>query len=554
MKRFLMLFGFNLMLFLPVLAQKEAVIEKSIVTLQGGAKQSTVFKMKEREFKLMSTVPLEEGTLVLNFKERDWRVQNLPTINPIALNMRDGDESNSAYGIKYANTLKIGAGNYGRTLFDFKVGSAPKENKFLGLYVNHDGNLWGPTQDEFSARNENQVKFVSRSFGAKTFWESHLSYNRNLTHFYGQKDIPKYLTAREMVMSYERINYFGKFSNAKKDTQYDYFATTEFNALTNVRNERELLSTSQFNYVHNYSKNFKVQFVSDFIYSEYSSSKVIQRQFSRIKPSFVFNSSRVSITAGLNFVNQMEGNNASESSVFPLVNLDFGSTDFFHFFAGLGGDILFNSYHALSGENLWLAPNVILKNTDQVGNLFIGIKGADEKNLDFEFKYAYSEFSNLPFFINAKEDPSKFEIAYLGDLKKVQVYNLTGHVNFHIGAHVSSGFKFDYAEYEQLQSFTKAYHRPNLALSWTNTWKLSDHLILSPDVYYLNGLYGLNQMTQKPVALEDITDVNVKLNILLSPKVSLILSGNNLLGKSYQRFLNYAVQGLNYHGALSFSF
>ena len=554
MRRFILLIGFNLTFIWSICAQKEAVIEKSDLTVKGGAKQSLVFKMNERTFKPMSAVPLEERTLHLNFKERDWRIQELPIMNPIVLNMRDQVVLQTDYGVKYANTLQVGGGNYGRTLFDFKVGYAPQENKFLGLYVNHDANFSGPTGDEFSARNENHVKLVSRALGSKTFWESNISYNRNLTHFYGQRDLPTYIKAREMAISYERINYFGKFSQAKKDSPNDYFATTEFNALSTIRNESEIISTSQFNYVHTYSKFVKAQLISDFIYSEYTAPKVIQRQFSRIKPSFVYKSARVSIAAGLNVVNQMDGNQTAETSVFPFVKLDFGSTDFFHLFAGIGGDVLFNSLHSFSTENMWLAPNLILKNTNQVGNLLVGIKGANEKNLDFELKYSYAEFSNLPFFVNSPKDPSKFEVAYVGDLKKVQVYNLTGHLNFQVGKSVATGLKFDYAQYEQLQAFEKAYHRPNLALSWTNTWRLSNHVILSPDIYYLKGLYALNPVTQKSIGLDDITDVNVRFNILINPKLTLILSGNNLLGKTYQRYLNYTLQGLNYHVALHFSF
>ena len=538
-----------------VMAQKEATIDKSVVTVIGGAKQVVPLRLTERQFLPMQSVGLPSESFDMKFQEQgEWPLQKLPQLNPTAIDMREGDEKNSAYGVKYANALKIGGGNYGRTLLNFNVGFAPKDNSFLGVYVNHDGNLSGPVAEEFSARNENQVKVMSRHFGEKTFWDSHVNYQRTLAHYYGMTEIPQYYTPKNLELTNERFTYFGRFSNAKKEAKSDYSLSTDLTFFRNLRNETEMLSTSQLTYSKNYSSSIKGNLVADYILAEYTAPKALSRSFYRLKPSVVFKSSRVAFTAGLNIIQSKEGNEPAENSVFPIMNLDVGSTDFFHFFAGIGGDVQFNSLNSFSNENIWLAPSIELRNTDQVGHVYAGIKGSDDQNLDFEFRYSYSEYANLPFFMNTKADLSQFEMQYLGGLKKVQVTNLGGHLNFHVNTQVTSGLKFDYVEYQQLQSFDKAYHKPNLTLSWTNTWKLTDYMILSPDVYYIQGLYALNPLTGKSVALENILDVNVKLNFLLKKNLNLALQGNNLTGKSYQRYYQYAVQGLNYNATLGYSF
>jgi hypothetical protein len=268
----------------------------------------------------------------------------------------------------------------------------------------------------------------------------------------------------------------------------------------------------------------------------------------------VFKSSRVAFTAGLNIIQSKEGNAQAVNSIFPNINLDVGSTDFFHFFAGFDGDVEFNSLNSFAKENIWLAPSIELRNSDKLGHVYIGIKGSEEQKLDFEFRYSYSEYANLPFFMNTIQDISQFEIQYLGGLKKVQVSNLGGHFNYHLGPHVTSGIKFDYVEYQQLQSFDKAFHKPNLTLSWTNTWHLTDFMIISPDLYYIQGLYALNPKSGKTVALDNILDVNLKMNFSIKKNINFTVQGNNLTGKSYQRYLQYAVQGLNYNAALAYSF
>jgi hypothetical protein len=90
--------------------------------------------------------------------------------------------------------------------------------------------------------------------------------------------------------------------------------------------------------------------------------------------------------------------------------------------------------------------------------------------------------------------------------------------------------------------------------SWTNSIRLSNKLLLSPDVYIIKGLFARDTKTQKAVELGDIMDLNVKLHFQFKPSTSFYLQGNNLTGKSYQRYMNYAVQGLNFNVGFGYSF
>jgi hypothetical protein len=146
-----------------------------------------------------------------------------------------------------------------------------------------------------------------------------------------------------------------------------------------------------------------------------------------------------------------------------------------------------------------------------------------------------------------------FEMIYVGDEKKVKVVNLTGHFNFKMAEGITTGIKFDAATYDNL-IIEKPFHRPNLVASWTNSIRLSNKLLLSPDVYLINGLFARDVKTQKAVALDDIMDLNVKLHYQLNPNTSFHIQGNNLTGKAYQRYMNYAVQGLNFNAGFGYSF
>jgi outer membrane cobalamin receptor len=70
----------------------------------------------------------------------------------------------------------------------------------------------------------------------------------------------------------------------------------------------------------------------------------------------------------------------------------------------------------------------------------------------------------------------------------------------------------------------------------------------------MSGLYGWNHKERKSIKLEDILDLNLKVNYLITKKFNAFVSTNNLLGKNYQRYLNYQSLGLNYTVGLAYSF
>jgi hypothetical protein len=473
---------------------------------------------------------------------------------PEALKLQINGSKLAIITIKNTNIAKFGIGNYGRTLFNFNTGYAPRENKFLGLYVNHDANQSGSVLNEFSGRSENEVRFSSRSFGKKVFWDSRVSYKENTSAFYGMSDIPKYYTIRDLEIINNRFLVSGNFSNSDKEGKSDYSGSTSFSFFSNQRNQSEWVSQSKFQYATDFSPNLIGQIDADFILSELIQETSLSRQFYRLKPKIQFSGARIALQVGLNIINSNDGlANKSQGSVFPQISIDYAPSDIFHLFGGVGGDVQFNSLSNFSAELPWLGAKNVIKNTSQIGNLFGGIKGTTEKYVDFELKYSYSEFADLPFFINSASQNGAFEVIYVGDEKKVKVVNLTGHFNFKMTEGITTGIKFDAATYNNM-ILEKPFHRPNLIASWTNSIRLSNKLLLSPDVYIIRGLFARDVKTQKAVALEDIMDLNVKLHYQLNPNTSFHIQGNNLTGKAYQRYLNYSVQGLNFNAGFGYSF
>ncbi len=143
---------------------------------------------------------------------------------------------------------------------------------------------------------------------------------------------------------------------------------------------------------------------------------------------------------------------------------------------------------------------------------------------------------------------------YRGGLEKVQVTTYSANLNFNFTSQFTSSFKFNHVIYEQLGVKFNAPHIPATTLSWINSWRVSPKILIAPDIYWIQSLYALEPVKNQLIQMDDILDVNLKINYFIKRNLNIGLSGNNLLGKNYQKYYQYKVQGLNATLSLAYSF
>jgi len=534
---------------------------------EGSIQNEDIIIDKERKIELQPQVtrsfdPLQEienkkkgRKMKYDFTERKLDENKFQAINSPVINPRNGDELNSAFGQKFKNIIKIGAGNYAHTLFNAHLGFTPDSNQFRGIYLKHDANRRGPTNSVYSGRSENEIKIYSKTFTNKYLLNGQISYNNLNTNFYGRQLDPINYPSDFLAIGYDKFYYSGAISNAKLDSKFDYEASSSLNFTSSTRLDKEWIWDSKFHGIMHLNDELSAYIDGSMTLSEYTTSTNNRRQLYKVKPSFLYKTNSISVHAGLNVVNekdQLKSFNTTEW--YPMIKIDVKTTDFLHLFAGLGGDTHFYSYLQNINTNPWLDKNLELRNTKETTNLYAGFKGSNEKNIDYEVKFSYSEFENLGFFVPTAADTSKYKLIYAGDSKKVQNYNVSGQVNFQLNERLLSVLKFEYNQYDNIGALQSPYAKPLYNISWINSITFRDRIIISPDIYFMNGLYGFNPILNKSVKLDDIIDLNLKANYLITKKFNAVVSVNNILGKQYQQFLNYRLQGLNYTVGVAYSF
>ena len=536
---------------------------------EGNIQNDDIILEKERKIVLQPQIsrnfePLSEientqkgRKMKYEFFDRRWETANKTILTTSVIGPRTGDELVSSFGPKFMNLVKIGAGNFGHTTLNGHFGFNPKETQFRGLYINHDANRRGPIGGGNSGRNENEAKAYSKTFTGNYLLDGQISFRRIGNHYYGRDEriFDGGGTIRDFDINYNKFNYSGSISNAKKDAKFDYIASSGLTYLSTNYNTREWIWDSQIQSILHVNDNLSAYLVGEMNMSENTFGQTNRRELYRIKPSFLYKNNRISVTAGINLANEKDKLlGLNKTRLFPIVKLDVKPTDFIHVFVGLGGETYFNSLNQFAAENNWMAQQVNLRNTVQTSNIYGGIKGSNERNLDFEMKVSYSEFSDLAFYVPAS-DSTRFDIKYAGGDKKVQVLNLSGQINYQTFDKVLSILKYDYNQYTNIDfAEGNAVSKPMLSLSFTNSITFKDRIIVSPDLFYVGGLYGLQAKTGKSIKMDDIIDLNLKVNYLITKKFNASVSANNLLGKEYQRYLNYATQGLNYTVGVAYSF
>jgi TonB dependent receptor len=549
---------------------------------EGNIQNDDIILEKERKIVLQPQIsrnfePLNEientqkgRKMKYEFFDRKWDATSNTLLTTSIIGPREGDELVSSFGPKFKNLVKIGAGNFGHTLLNGHFGFTPKENQFQGVYINHDANRRGPVSMGNSSRNENEAKVYSKTFTGNYFLDGQISFKRTENNYYGRPEeaFTSVPFIKDLEIAYNKFNYSGSISNSKKDVKWDYIATSGLTYLTNNYTSKEWIWDSKLQGILRVTDNFSAYLTGEMNMSENTFAFVNnRRELYRVKPTFLYKNNRLAVTGGFNIVNEKDANlSLNKTRLFPMLKVDFKPTDFLHVFAGLGGETYFNSYNQYTSENNWVSPRLApnLQNTTQSSNIYGGIKGSNERNLDFELKFGYSEYNNLAMFLNSTSDPSHFELIYANTQveKSAKVFNMSGQVNYQTFDKVLSILKYDFNTYQDLvydaadlSTIDKPIHRPMMNLSFTNSITFKDKIIVSPDLFYVSGLYSFEKsLTPKAEKMDDIIDLNLKVNYLITKKFNISVSANNLLGKNYQRYLNYISQGLNYTVGVAYSF
>lgn len=452
----------------------------------------------------------------------------------------------------YNNYVKLGAGNYGSFLGEAFVGTTGPQNIVLEGSLKHLSSNLGPVDGKNSAQSDTKLDVTAKYLTDAIKFQADAGYQREGYFFYGYRpraEMPDRETIRQRLNTY---NFRLGLENANTDNSVDYSLRTGITVLKDRYQASETDWGTNFKGSVTITDKVLALVSADAYVTQRSDQLVDNRNLFRVKPTFKYSSPLLTVTAGVNAVNETDKRlGVNSTRAFPVVDIDFVPIGNVHFFAGIDGDIQRNTLRTLLNENRWLSAQIPLANTVKLGDYYGGVKGAAGGGFTFEAKASFARYRNFYTFNNTFPDTTKFFALY--DAGTARVLNLTGEVGYNQKDRFRSNLRVDFYRYD-LDQLEAAWHRPRLAGRWTNSFMLNKKLFITGDLYAYEGLQGKNFVTNQIQKLPTIWDANIKIDYFLGTQFGAFVSLNNIIGQNYQRYLYYPSQGLNFLGGITYSF
>jgi hypothetical protein len=466
-----------------------------------------------------------------------------PNVMPVNNGKKEEEEQS-----QLENYAKIAAGNYGKVYGETFFGGQ-SENAGFDLHYKHLSNQTGPVNDKNSGNSENRLKINGQYVVGAFKLGAMVSYDRDNFYFYGQRNAP------ERTAIQQTINTIGaqlSFENTDNTTLVDYTIKTGLHRLNDRYSAAETDWSTNFTGAIPITEHIYALVGADAHISQRSDLETFSRNLFRVKPAFKFVYPKFAVTVAAKAVNETDDRFKINRTVgFPTVEVDVIPFSGIHFYAGYDGDINRNTLRSMLGENRWLSPNVVIANTEKNKDIYGGFKGELGAGFQFETKASFATFKNFYGFNNDWIDTTKFAVLY--DADYINVLTVSGQIGYTYKDMVRSTFRLDFSDFNTKRLET-IWGRPNLTANWNNSFIFSKKLFATIDVYYLSGMKNKNFKTNRVTTIKPITDLNIKIDYLLTRNFSAFVSINNFLGKTYDRYLYYPQQGLNFLGGLSVQF
>ena len=536
----------------PARPVKEGEIDNQEITVEKSRKIE--LPPANRLFnKIPSVKPsAEQRKLTYEFEDRKLTVGD-PRINTTVLPpaTTQADETPA-----YTNYVKVGAGNYSSFLGEGFVGVNTLPNVALEGSLRHLSSAIGPVDGKNSAQSDTRARVTGKYLTDAFKLQADLGFDRNAYRFYGYSREFAARPGFNPDALRQRLNTVSLrlgLENANSENAIDY------SLRTGITNLRDLFNASETDWGTNFTSSlgitdhvFALVAADAYVTQRSDGPLVDNRNLFRVKPTFKFTSDLLTVTAGLNAVNETDKRRGVNSTrAFPVVDIDVAPVSGIHFFAGVDGDINRNTLRSFLAENKWLAPEVALSNTVKSMDIYGGSKGALGGGFSYEGKVSYARYRNFSTFNNGPVDTTKFVILYDGGTSRV--LTLSGQLGYAQKDKFRSTLKADFFRYD-LDLFPEAWGRPRVAGTWTNSYILNKKLFVTADLYFYEGIKNRNPVSNVTYTLKPIYDANLKIDYFLGKQISAFVSLNNIFGQNYQRYLYYQQQGLNFLGGISYSF
>ena len=467
----------------------------------------------------------------------------------------------------FTNFASLSAGNYGTITATFNNAQVLENDHFLNVNLNHLSSQGGIKNVDLSNKfSETQLDVT---FGLKTkslSWNADMALQNKSYNWYGADDVvlqSSQIAFADLKQSYNLLAIGGKIALAEnifKEAQlhYDYFSdgyqSIENRVVVQPKIELTILN-EKFNF------DFNFDYVNGSFKNEFVGTSKFNYGYSNVsfKPNYTFNTSVLSLSVGANMVySSTTETGKNKFYLYPNIVASYKIVnDFMIGFAGVEGGLIQNSYHNFVQVNNFLAPNLLILPTDKKFDVYAGLRGKFSNAIGYTIKASVVNEDYKPLFKNTIFNNSitsnggflfgnSFDIVY----DTVKTFSILGELTADFSKKTTFKIQGVFSKYI-VSNEVEPWNLPNLQLNSTLDFEITKKWSAGFKLFFVGmrkdqfiQITNFTTVNSIDKILDGYLDINANVNYKLNSKWNFFLKGNNLANQNYQKWSNYAVQGI----------
>ena len=480
----------------------------------------------------------------------------------------------------YKNFANLGLGNYTSLNAELFVTENISDHEYIGGMFRHLSSQGGI--NEVALNNDFYKTSVDLTYGNQLqnlTWISDLGYQNQMYNWYG---IPENFSqpTLDRINPKHTFNNFYVGTNLSLNDSFFKEASLKYNrfwdALGSVENRFFVKPSFEFNLLNQKIKtNFILDYLGGNFDKNFSGTNAIKYGFTNfgIHPSIIVNKNDWAINIGASVFYSIDNENStSKLFVYPQVNASLKVVgDYMIFYTGVEGSLDQNSYRDFSNENPFVSPTLAIAPTDKQFDLFAGLKGKLASNVSYIVRSSIQNEKNKPLFITNKfnmfstnsesyQFGNSFGVVY-DDLRTL---NFSGELKADFTKNITIGLNGSFSKYFTTYQ-EEAWNLPSIKLGATINVNITKKWFAGANVFYVGErkdvVYKQSMIAIFPPAyypettnLKSYFDANFNIGYQHSERLTGFLKLNNIANQTYQKWMNYPVQGLQVLLGASYKF
>ena len=467
---------------------------------------------------------------------------------------------------KFNSIVSLSGGNYTSINGNLFLNKQLAKGKNLSAFLSHQSSQGGIKEvflDDGFSTNTAQFKYAIDQRGLN--WNIAVDAQRFMTNWYGlasdfDTEQNQSFDAKQVVSIFEakgglNVNE-GVFKSAKANiyTLSDDFNSNEMRAQFGANLDLNILNTP-------IQTHLNIDFLNGTFQQNDNNAQPLDfgNFMASLSPTYKFERPNLVLNLGLKTVyfNDIE-RSKQKFYVYPNISASYVVVNSILIaYTGIEGDLMQNTYRDLYAINSFVSPTLNIRPTSMPYKFFLGTKGKLSKSLSYDVSGVFSRQNDAVFFqknaaqTTLAQQPYSYGNSFGLVYDDLETFSVKGSLLFQ----VSNAFNFSASSSFNsfsLSSEEKAWNLPELELSFGVRYQPTERLNLGIQGFYQGSRYDLEKQTLLPtyvlqeqqIELESFFDLNIDATYELTSRWFATLKLNNILGKNYQRWMHYRVQGV----------